>query len=178
MGAVLEPRTCMSTFCPSPLYPSRIAVTTTNWSLATKLRTHRSYLAASWGETGCRSNFKAAERGSSASNRQLTSLASRSMANNGVGGVCSGWAVVSRQMYTCRGQGTHVPMAGLCLIGTGGGSTLASARWTRLDSTLILTCLTVKPKRFFAHQILHHAWLLPRAAPLPPANIMLSYRHH
>ena len=72
-------RTCISTFCPSPLDPSRIAVTTTNWSLATKFRTHRSYFAASCGETGWRSNLRAAARGRRTSSTQLKSLDNRSM---------------------------------------------------------------------------------------------------
>lgn len=69
----------MSTFCPSPLCPSRIAVTTTSCSFATKLRIHRSYFEASCAETGCKSNLRAAVRGAMTATRSVRRRSIRSM---------------------------------------------------------------------------------------------------
>jgi len=101
-------RTCISTLCPSPRYPSRIAVTTTNWSFATKFLTHRSYLAESCGATGWRSNFRAAARGRIASSTQLRRRANRSMLGEGCVESCSACGLELlpswwlREMYSCR----------------------------------------------------------------------------
>lgn len=51
--------TCMFTRMPSPLVPLTIAVTTTNVSLATKFRMHRSFLLSCDCDVACRSNFNA-----------------------------------------------------------------------------------------------------------------------
>lgn len=48
---------------PSPLLPLTVAVTTTNWSLATKFRMHRSFCLDSWPGWACISNFRAVMRG-------------------------------------------------------------------------------------------------------------------
>lgn len=49
----------MFTRMPSPLVPLTIAVTTTNVSLATKFRMHRSFLLSCDCDVACRSNFNA-----------------------------------------------------------------------------------------------------------------------
>lgn len=49
---------------PSPLLPLMVAVTTTSWSLATKLRMQRSFEADSWPRCAWISNFKAETSGS------------------------------------------------------------------------------------------------------------------
>lgn len=51
--------TCMLTRIPSPLLPDTIAVTTTRVSLATKFRTHLSFLLSCDCEVAWRSNFRA-----------------------------------------------------------------------------------------------------------------------
>lgn len=51
--------TCMFTRMPSPLAPLTIAVTTTNVSLATKFRMHRSFLLSCDCDVACRSNLSA-----------------------------------------------------------------------------------------------------------------------
>lgn len=51
--------TCMLTRMPSPLLPETIAVTTTRVSLATKFRTHLSFLLSCDCEVAWRSNFRA-----------------------------------------------------------------------------------------------------------------------
>ena len=48
---------------PSPLLPLMVAVTTTNWSLATKLRMQRSLEADSWPGCAWMSNLRAETRG-------------------------------------------------------------------------------------------------------------------
>lgn len=110
-------RTCISTLCPSPLYPSNIAVTTTNCSFATKFRTHRSYLAASWEETGWRSNLSAAARGRRKSSTQLKSRDNRSMIVCVVVdqleiGVGSASRIVQVSHLAGRGRGARLGLGG------------------------------------------------------------------
>ena len=102
-------RTCMSTLCPSPLYPSKIAVTTTSCLSATKLRMHRSYLAASCGETGCRSNLRAAVSGAMTATSNVRRRNIRSMMNC----VHSGESVGRRVVLTQDpNEARHLPSHG------------------------------------------------------------------
>lgn len=55
---VRRERTCISTFCPSPLFPPTVAVTTTRVSLLTKFRMHRSCGL----DSATRSNLRANDR--------------------------------------------------------------------------------------------------------------------
>lgn len=102
-------RTCMSTLCPSPLYPSKIAVTTTSCLSATKLRMHRSYLAASCCETGCRSNLRAAVSGAMTATSNVRRRSIRSM----VSCVHSGESVGRRVVLTQDpNEARHLPSHG------------------------------------------------------------------
>jgi hypothetical protein len=102
-------RTCMSTLCPSPLCPSKIAVTTTSCLSATKLRMHRSYLAASCGETGWRSNLRAAVSGAMTATSNVRRRSIRSMANCVHSGESVGRRVVLTQVPN---EARHLPSHG------------------------------------------------------------------
>lgn len=65
-------RTCRFKTWPSPLCPLMVAVTTTSWSFATKLRMQRSLLADSAPGCAWMSNLRAKLRGSNASSSNRT----------------------------------------------------------------------------------------------------------
>ena len=61
--SVLAALTCILRVWPSPRFPLTVVVTTTNWSLATKLRMHLSLLFDSWPGCAWMSNLRAETRG-------------------------------------------------------------------------------------------------------------------
>ena len=63
----------MLTTCPSPLLPLIVAVTTTNVSLFTKFRMHRSFLVL-WPECATRSNLRACETGRTMRRIRMSSM--------------------------------------------------------------------------------------------------------